>query len=219
MPLAQLESMLPSLDRSKTYVLYCASAFRSGIATSLFRKAGLNAVDFRVGYVPVMLPWLKSHGVFDAESTTALAAASAPDVRQLTCTEAKSLLEGATPPLVLDLRDADDFASKHIRGSVNIPVSDNGKFTTWVSVFPSLLVCPCDALIQFKCNIVQVVALGPGVSRSAISFLPNNASCLSSHTDSRQRQLCDLRKWDWMILSACCLTIWSPVCPRKCTPV
>lgn len=54
-------------------------------------------------------------------------------IKKLNCSEAKALLEGPDHPLVLDLHDADDFASKHIFGAINIPIgADDSKFATWV---------------------------------------------------------------------------------------
>jgi rhodanese-related sulfurtransferase len=64
MPLGQLETLVKTLDHSKRYVLYCVAGYRSAISTSIFRKAGLDAVDVRGGYVPVIMPWLKAHGHF-----------------------------------------------------------------------------------------------------------------------------------------------------------
>ncbi len=64
MPLGQLETLVKTADPSKRYVLYCVAGYRSAISVSIFRKAGLDAVDIRGGYVPVIMPWLKANGHF-----------------------------------------------------------------------------------------------------------------------------------------------------------
>ena len=57
------------------------------------------------------------------EASSMPAAASVPPVRQapLAPVDALAVIEGASPPQVLDVRSADEFAAGHVPGAVLIP--------------------------------------------------------------------------------------------------
>ena len=63
MPLGFLETTLPDADKKKRYVLYCVGGYRSAISCSMFHKFGLNAVDVRGGFIPVIRPALVAEGI------------------------------------------------------------------------------------------------------------------------------------------------------------
>lgn len=49
-PLAHLQAEIKSLSKDKTYLVYCASGYRSMIAVSLLRKAGFRAIQVTGGF-------------------------------------------------------------------------------------------------------------------------------------------------------------------------
>lgn len=61
-PLANLKDLIPTLDKSKKYIAYCVSGYRSAIATSFLKQAGFEVMDINLGFAAV--------SVFAPDSTT-----------------------------------------------------------------------------------------------------------------------------------------------------
>jgi len=49
LPLSRLKEWMATLDRDRTIVVHCASGYRSSVAASLLRRAGLQDVSDLLG--------------------------------------------------------------------------------------------------------------------------------------------------------------------------
>ncbi len=54
-PLEELQSYMEELDKNKTYLVYCRTGGRSGMAASMMSAAGLNAINMMGG----IMDWIE----------------------------------------------------------------------------------------------------------------------------------------------------------------
>lgn len=138
--LAQNLHLLPPQDTP--IVVYCAIGHRGGIATLALNLLGYEqAVSLRGGFNA----WKASDGPVVLESTPAVARGPFPEVDPdlwatvdaylsnlpqgfslISPEDLNIALAETTPPLILDVREAGEFAQGHIEGAVNIPLRELG---------------------------------------------------------------------------------------------
>ncbi len=134
--LAQNLHLLPPQDTPM--VVYCAIGHRGGVATLALNLLGYeNAVSLRGG----INAWKAADGPVVLESTPAVAAGPFPDVDAdlwatvdaylsnlpqgfglISAEDLNLALAEDTPPFILDVREAGEFAQGRIEGAVNIPL-------------------------------------------------------------------------------------------------
>jgi rhodanese-related sulfurtransferase len=140
-----VRTVLQNLDKlpaqDQPIVIYCGSGHRGAMVMASLRMLGYTDVRNLGGGLG---GWLKSE--FPVEKGTAPAepvAGTAPTVDPIRfkdldaflstlpdgfysvgAKDVKAAVESATPPMVFDLRTADEFAAGYIKGSVNIPVNE-----------------------------------------------------------------------------------------------
>lgn len=140
-----VRNVLKNLDKlpaqDQPIVVYCGSGHRGAMIMAALRMLGYTDVRNLGGGLG---GWLKAE--FPVEKGTAPAepvAGTAPAVDALRlrdldaflstlpdgfysmkATDVKTAAESATPPFIVDLRTADEYASGYIVGSVNIPVTE-----------------------------------------------------------------------------------------------
>ena len=134
--LAQNLHLLPAQDAP--IVVYCAIGHRGGIATLALNLLGYsNAVSLRSG----ISGWTAAGGQTVLESTPAVAGGAFPEVDAdlwatvdayltnlpdgfslISVEDLNIALAEATPPAIVDVREASEFAQGHIEGAVNIPL-------------------------------------------------------------------------------------------------
>lgn len=138
--LAQNLHLLPAKDAP--IVVYCAIGHRGGIGTLALNLLGYsNAVSLRSG----INAWTAAGGETVLESTPAVAAGAFPEVDAdlwatidayltnlpqgfglISAEDLNLALAEDTPPFILDVREASEFAQGHIEGAVNIPLRELG---------------------------------------------------------------------------------------------
>ncbi len=129
---------LPALD--KPIVVYCAIGHRGAMAMSALRLLGYTDVRSLAGGSN---GWTKANLPVEKGKPTDPVAGTAATVDPLHLANLNTFLSGlpenfdgikdtdvlaalgsATPPVVIDVRTADEFKAGYIKGSVNIPIND-----------------------------------------------------------------------------------------------
>jgi rhodanese-related sulfurtransferase/glyoxylase-like metal-dependent hydrolase (beta-lactamase superfamily II) len=121
MPLATLVDTMDTLARDRPTVVYCMSGYRSAIAASVLRAAGIGDVSDLVGgygawasaHLPVSAPASEN-----SEDTQAMAV----EVPEVTPEETSVLV--AAGALLLDVREVDEWQAGHAPMAVHIPMRD-----------------------------------------------------------------------------------------------
>lgn len=68
--------------------------------------------------------------------------AAESDYASIPMEEAVPLMQAASPPLILDVREPDEFAAGHVPGSLNVPLGQVGKWAQGRSKDePVLVIC------------------------------------------------------------------------------
>ncbi len=139
-----LRSLLQNLDKlpsfDKPIVIYCTSGQRAAMAMTALQLLGYtNTRSLHGGFVAwtaVNLPVEKSTPAAPVAGTAAsVDPARLADLNTFLSslpasfdamkdTDALLQFNAATPPIVIDVRTADEFKASHIQGAVNIPLSD-----------------------------------------------------------------------------------------------
>jgi rhodanese-related sulfurtransferase len=127
-PVPALTQLLPALDPARPTVVYCAGGYRSSLAASVLRANGFTDVsDVLGGFgaweaagLPVTAPApprARSAPHPPQEAPAAMAKDPVPDV---TPEEARALVEAGA--LLLDVREADEWAAGHAPGARAVPL-------------------------------------------------------------------------------------------------
>ncbi len=121
MPLATLVDTMGTLDRDRPTVVYCMSGYRSAIAASVLRAAGIPDVSDLVGGYGA---WSSAH-----LPTSAPASGSSEDsptmtveVPEVTPEETAALV--AAGALLLDVRDAEEWQAGHAPLAMHVPMRE-----------------------------------------------------------------------------------------------
>jgi rhodanese-related sulfurtransferase len=138
-----LRNLLQNLDKlpaqDQPIVIYCGSGHRGGMAMSALRLLGYTDVRNLGGGLGA---WTKANLALEKGQPAAPVAGTASTVDPIRLANLNSFLStlpdgffsmkaadvntavtSATPPVVIDLRTADEFKTGYIKGSVNIPIN------------------------------------------------------------------------------------------------
>jgi rhodanese-related sulfurtransferase/glyoxylase-like metal-dependent hydrolase (beta-lactamase superfamily II) len=119
MPLATLVDTMETLAPDRPTVVYCMSGYRSAIAASVLRAAGIDDVSDLVGGYGA---WAAAHLPVSASENTEDTRTMAVEVPEVTPEETSALVaEGA---LLLDVREADEWEAGHAPTATHIPMRD-----------------------------------------------------------------------------------------------
>ncbi|MCS6828802.1 MAG: rhodanese-like domain-containing protein [Caldilinea sp.] len=134
-PLRTLIANLDQIPKDKPLVAYCASGYRSALATALLHILGYENVR---AFTPGYGAWEAAQGE-SGEVPKEVAAALTSDFNILEVADAwvsalpegflavgkldafKDILEN-TQPVLIDVREAEEYAAGHIPGAINIPI-------------------------------------------------------------------------------------------------
>jgi rhodanese-related sulfurtransferase/glyoxylase-like metal-dependent hydrolase (beta-lactamase superfamily II) len=116
MPLATLVDTMGNLEPDRPTVVYCMSGYRSAIAASALRAAGIDDVSDIVGGYGA---WSGANLPTSSSQDTSTMTVEVPEV---TAEETSVLVaEGA---LLLDVREADEWHSGHAPNAMHIPMRE-----------------------------------------------------------------------------------------------
>jgi rhodanese-related sulfurtransferase len=120
MPLPTLVDTIDRLDRDRPIVVYCASGYRSAIAGSVLRAAGLDDVsDLLGGYRAWSGAGLPTTRRFPDDGEDATVAVVVPEV---TAEDASELVDlGA---VLLDVREDDEWQAGHATVAAHLPMRE-----------------------------------------------------------------------------------------------
>jgi rhodanese-related sulfurtransferase len=118
-----------SLERDRPTVVYCMSGYRSAIAASVLRAAGIQDVSDLVGgygawsgaHLPTSVPTLRS-GTGPASESSEGSPTMTVEVPEVTPEETAALL--AAGALLLDVREADEWQAGHAPTATHVPMRE-----------------------------------------------------------------------------------------------
>lgn len=135
-PLRTLGQNLDQIPADQPVVVYCASGHRAAVATAMLHVLGYDNVrSFPAGYGA----WEAAQGEAAAGETAAVSAAAPAEGDVVAAVDAflsgipegflsvgnleafKAAIDSAGP-LLIDVREADEYAAGHIEGAINIPL-------------------------------------------------------------------------------------------------
>jgi rhodanese-related sulfurtransferase/glyoxylase-like metal-dependent hydrolase (beta-lactamase superfamily II) len=121
MPLATLVDTLGTLDPARPTVTYCASGYRSGIAASVLRAAGIADVSDLIGgygaWAAAALPVAASASGDDRDAST-----MTTEVPEVAAADGAALVDSGA--LLLDVRESDEWVAGHAPDAAHVPMRE-----------------------------------------------------------------------------------------------
>lgn len=121
-PLRDLSTHLADLPQDQMIVVYCASGHRAALATSALQVAGFsNARSFPGGY-PAWDAAMMAEAAPDMITLVGNYLTNIPEGFMALKVDAFAELLDSADPLVIDVREASEYAEGHVPGAINIPL-------------------------------------------------------------------------------------------------